>query len=217
MHPAADDAVNGATAAAAAPPSGDGAAERRQLMDAALKVMRRNGFLGASVQDILDHAGLSTRAFYRQFQSKDDLLLAMFRTAAGPDVEHVALQVASAASPVEAVRIWVDELLAIAYDRKRIQRLVMFNKSARQTVGYDDEVAGLEDRLVAPLLEALQRGAGDGSLPGADPLPDAYSIFELVWSVAGPQVRQRRPIDRQDAHDHVLRFCLPALGVPDEP
>ena len=185
-------------------------------MDAALKVMRRNGFLGASVQDILDHAGLSTRAFYRQFQSKDDLLLAMFRTAAGPDVEHVARQVALHASPVEAVRIWIDELLAIAYDRKRIQRLVMFNESARQTVGYDAEVAWLEDCLVTPLIEALRKGAADGSLPCANPLPDAYSIFDLVWSVAGPQGRERRPLDRDEAQAHVLRFCMPALGVVED-
>ncbi|HLH28825.1 MAG TPA: helix-turn-helix domain-containing protein [Acidimicrobiales bacterium] len=187
--------------------------ERRQLMDAALKVMRRNGFLGASVQDILDHAGLSTRAFYRQFQSKDDLLLAMFRTAATPDVEQVARQVAAAPSPAAAVRVWVDEILEIAYDRKRIQRMVMFNAVARQTVGYDDEVAWLEDHLVAPLLDALRAGAADGSLPGADPLPDAYSIFDLVWSVASPQVRQRRPMGRDEACEHVLRFCLPALGA----
>jgi AcrR family transcriptional regulator len=207
----ADDAI-GATTERAAPPAAPDA-ERRQLMDAALKVMRRNGFIGASVQDILDDAGLSTRAFYRQFQSKDDLLLAMFRTAAGPDVDHIAEQVANAPSPVEAVRIWVHELLDIAYDRKRIQRLVIFNNSARQTVGYDDEVAWLVDHLVAPLLEALRRGAADGSLPAADPVPDAYSTFDLIWSVASPLVRQRRPIDRADASDHVLRFCLPALGA----
>ncbi len=208
----ADDAAGAGTKGSTAPPAPD--AERRQLMDAALKVMRRNGFLGASVQDILDDAGLSTRAFYRQFQSKDDLLLAMFRTAAGPDVDHVVERVSTAPSPVEAVRIWVDELLDIAYDRKRIQRLVMFNNSARQTVGYDDEVAWLVDHLVAPLVEALRRGSADGSLPAADPVPDAYSTFDLVWSVASPLVRQRRPIDRTDANDHVLRFCLPALGAP---
>ena len=71
---------------AVSPEAGD---ERSRLMDAALHVMRRNGFQGASVQDILDYAGLSTRAFYRQFRSKDDLLLAMFRTASDPDVAQV--------------------------------------------------------------------------------------------------------------------------------
>jgi AcrR family transcriptional regulator len=187
-------------------------AERRQLMDAALKVMRRNGFQGASVQDILDDAGLSTRAFYRQFQSKDDLLLAMFRTASTPDVDQVARQVAEAPTELDGVLAWIDELLAIAYDRRRIQRLVMFNGSARQTAGYDLEVAHLQDQLVSPLLEVLARGSADGTFPGADPLHDAHSFFELVWSVAGPHVRRRRPMDREQARSHILRFCLPALG-----
>lgn len=199
------------------PPSGrlapESEAERGQLMDAALKVMRRNGFQGASVQDILDHSGLSTRAFYRQFQSKDDLLLAMFRTASRPDVDLVAERVDQAAGEVDAVRVWIDEVLAIAYDRRRIQRLVMFNSVARQAVGYEAEEASLKDRLVSPLLQAIRRGSATGSFPDTDPFPDAYSIFDLVWSVAGPQVRRRRPMDRERARSHVLRFCLPALGV----
>ncbi len=184
-------------------------------MDAALRVMRRNGFQGASVQDILDHAGLSTRAFYRQFQSKDDLLLAMFRTASGPDVDQVARRVDEAPTEVDAVKVWIDEMLAIAYDRKRIQRLVMFNAVARQAVGYEEEEASLRDRLVSPLLQAIRRGSADGSFPATDPFPDAYSIFDLVWSVAGPHVRRRRPMDRDRASSHVLRFCLPALGVDE--
>jgi AcrR family transcriptional regulator len=188
-------------------------AERSQLMDAALKVMLRNGFQGASVQDILDHAGLSTRAFYRQFQSKDDLLLAMFRTASTPDVAQVAKEVGDAPAAIDAVHVWIDETLAIAYDRKRIQRLVMFNASARQTVGYSDEEASLRDGMIAPLLQALRRGLADGSFPSTDPLPDAHAIFDLVWSVASPHVRRQRPMDRPAARSHVLRFTLPALGV----
>jgi AcrR family transcriptional regulator len=208
MPAAVGDAVP--TAARLTPES---EAERSKLMDAALKVMRRNGFQGASVQDILDHASLSTRAFYRQFQSKDDLLLAMFRTASGPDVDLVAQRVEEAPTEVEAVRVWIDEVLAIAYDRRRIQRLVMFNTVARQAVGYEAEAASLQDRLVSPLLQAIRRGSADGSFPHTDPFPDAYSIFDLVWSVAGPQVRRRRPMDKERARAHVLRFCLPALGV----
>ena len=188
-------------------------AERGQLMDAALKVMRRNGFQGASVQDILDHAGLSTRAFYRQFQSKDDLLLAMFRTASGPDVVQVASEVGNAPVAIDAVHKWIDEILAIAYDRKRIQRLVMFNVVARQTVGYADEEAALRDGLIAPLLRALRRGLADGSFPTTDPLPDAHAIFDLVWSLASPHVRRQRPMELPEARSHVLRFTLPALGV----
>jgi AcrR family transcriptional regulator len=191
------------------PEAGD---ERTRLMDAALHVMRRNGFQGASVQDILDHAGLSTRAFYRQFRSKDDLLLAMFRTASDPDVAQVVRTVGGAPTALDAVRAWIDEMLTMAFDWRRVRRLVIFNPSARQADGYEQEEAALRSRLISPLLLALERGSADGSFPTTDPRFDADAIFDLVWSVAHPQ-RRGRSTDRQRAKDQVLRFCLPALGV----
>ncbi len=194
---------------AVSPEAGD---ERTRLMDAALHVMRRNGFQGASVQDILDRAGLSTRAFYRQFRSKDDLLLAMFRTASDPDVAQVVRTVGDAPTALDAVRAWIDEMLTMAFDWRRVRRLVIFNPSARQADGYEQEEAALRSRLISPLLLALERGSADGSFPTTDPRFDADAIFDLVWSVAHPQ-RRARSTDRQRANDQVLRFCLPALGV----
>lgn len=182
-------------------------------MSAALHVMRRNGFQGASVQDILDRAGLSTRAFYRQFRSKDDLLLAMFATASAADVSAVARQVAAAPTPTDALEAWLDEMLAMAYDRRRMRRLVMFNPVARQTVGYEEEEMALRERFVAPLCRVLAAGAEDGTFPLADPVPDAHSVFDLVWSVASPTSRELRPMSVEQAKAHVLRFCLPALGA----
>ena len=174
--------------------------------------MRRNGFQGASVQDILDHAGLSTRAFYRQFHSKDDLLLAMFRTASDPDVAQVVRTVAAAPTALDAVRTWIDEMVTMAFDWRRVRRLVIFNPSARQADGYEQEEAALRSRLIAPLLLALERGSADGSFPTTDPLPDADAMFDLVWSVAHPQ-RRAQSMDPERARSQVLRFCLPALGV----
>ncbi|HEX6392550.1 MAG TPA: helix-turn-helix domain-containing protein [Acidimicrobiales bacterium] len=186
-------------------------AERAKLMDAALKVMKLNGFQGASVQDILDEAGLSTRAFYRQFRSKDDLLLAMFRTASARDVEAVVKRVANAAGPLEGLHAWIDEMTAIAFDRRRLSRMVMFNVSARQAVGFDEECDYMRERLTSPLADSLRTGLEDGSFPSARPEDDANTIFDLLWSVAGPVARRGRPLDRQDARSYLLRFALPAL------
>lgn len=187
-------------------------AERAKLMDAALKVMKLNGFQGASVQDILDEAGLSTRAFYRQFRSKDDLLLAMFRTASARDVEAVAKRAANAGKPPERLLAWIDEMLAIAFDRRRLSRMVMFNVSARHTVGFDEECDYMRERLTSPLAEALQAGLEDGSFPTTKPDDDANAIFDLLWSVGGPGGRRSRSMDRGEARSHLLRFILPAIG-----
>jgi AcrR family transcriptional regulator len=190
----------------------DAQTERSKLMDAALKVMKLNGFQGASVQDILDEAGLSTRAFYRQFRSKDDLLLAMFRTASERDVEAVIKRVANASGPLESLHSRIDEMTAIAFDRRRLSRMVMFNVSARQAVGFDEECDYMRERLAAPLVEALRAGLEDGTFPCARPEDDADTVFDLFWSVAGPEARRGHPIDRQEAAPYLLRFVLPALN-----
>jgi AcrR family transcriptional regulator len=188
-------------------------AERARLMDAALKVMKLNGFQGASVQDILDEAGLSTRAFYRQFRSKDDLLLAMFRTASARDVEAVVKRSANAGTPYERLSAWIDEMIAIAFDRRRLSRMVMFNASARQAVGFDEECHYMRERFTAPLVEALQAGLEDGTFPATRPEVDANAVFDLLWSVAGPVTRRGRPADRSEARANLLRFALPAFSA----
>lgn len=179
-------------------------------MEAALHVMRRNGYQGASVQDILDRAGLSTRAFYRQFRSKGDLLLAMFRTASDPDVAQVARS-SEAATPEAAVLAWVSEMVDMALDPRRVRRLVIFNAVARQADRYEEEEESLRARLIAPLLDALERGRADGSFPTCDPQTDADIIFDLIWSVARPK-RRSPTMDREAACATVLRFVLPAVG-----
>jgi AcrR family transcriptional regulator len=189
-----------------------GTTERDRLMEAALHVMRRNGFQGASVQDILDRAGLSTRAFYRQFRSKDDLLLAMFRTASDPDVDQIVRTVDGAPTAPSAVRTWVDEMVSLAFDRRRVRRLVIFNASARQADGYEEEEFALRAHLTAPLLAALRRGGDDRSIPDTEPEADADILFDVVWSVAHPQ-RRHPSLDKDTAIATVLRFCLPALGL----
>ena len=61
----------------------------RALVEAGLTVLRQRGAAGLTVADVLAEAGLSTRAFYRHFHSKDELVLAVYeheaqRRYAGP-------------------------------------------------------------------------------------------------------------------------------------
>ena len=51
---------------------------RRHLMDAAATVFGRDGFHGASLDDVAATAGFTKGAIYSNFASKDDLFLAVF-------------------------------------------------------------------------------------------------------------------------------------------
>jgi AcrR family transcriptional regulator len=51
---------------------------RRHLMDAAAAVFARDGFYGASLDDVAAAAGFTKGAVYSNFEGKDDLFLAVF-------------------------------------------------------------------------------------------------------------------------------------------
>lgn len=54
------------------------AATRERMLDAAREVLAREGIQGASVEHICEQAGFTRGAFYSNFASKDDLVLALF-------------------------------------------------------------------------------------------------------------------------------------------
>src|ERR1700742_1454507 len=87
--------------------------ERRAILDAPLRVLRRSGFDRATLDEVLTEAGLSTRAFYRHYSSKDELLVAWAEQGVGGVATRLARLMATAPGPLEAVAVWVDDILAI--------------------------------------------------------------------------------------------------------
>jgi len=66
------------------------AAETLRLYRADWVVLRRNGYANAGITEILGEAGLGTRAFYRHFDSKDELLVSMFAENASATARRLA-------------------------------------------------------------------------------------------------------------------------------
>ena len=188
--------------------------ELRILLDAALVVMERNGYADASVADILREADLSTRSFYRHFESKDQLLCALFRREADAAAARLRNKVEAANTPREALDAWIDEILSFGHHRVKATRVsVLGSPGAMKADGYSEEMRYASRILTAPLEELLRRGAADGSLPLADPAADAPLIQSVVWAAAGLNPVRDKPSSRAEAARQVRSFCERALGV----
>src|ERR1700722_1920708 len=112
--------------------------ELRLLLDAALVVMERNGYQDAAVADILAEADLSTRSFYRHFQSKDQLLCALYRREAESAAERLNAKVAAAANPRLALDAWIEEIMSYMHHRKKAARVaVLGSPGAMRADGSD--------------------------------------------------------------------------------
>jgi AcrR family transcriptional regulator len=188
--------------------------ELRLLFDAALVVMHRNGYADAAVADILAEAGLSTRSFYRHFESKDQLLCALYRHEAEQVAERLTARVSRAASPLAALDRWIEEIMSLGYDRRKAARVaVLGSPGAMRAEGYADESRHATKLLIAPLEALLADGMLDGTFPLTNPASDAPLVQSVVWTAAGlnPVRDPARP--RAEAFRAVQSFCWRALGV----
>jgi AcrR family transcriptional regulator len=191
--------------------------ELRLLFEATLAVMQRNGYADVAVADILAEAGMSTRSFYRHFESKDQLLCALYRHEAEQVAERLTARVSGAASPLAALDGWIEEIMSLGYHRRKAARVaVLGSPGAMRAEGYADESERAMKLLIAPLRAVLADGLCDGTFPLADPASDAPLVQSVVWAAAGLNPFREPVRARTEAFRAARSFCWRALGVPAE-
>jgi AcrR family transcriptional regulator len=78
-------------------------AVRREILAAASTTLREQGVRGLSIAAVLERAALSTRAFYRHFDSKDELVAAVFLEMARLEERRPRRRMACATTEIDAV------------------------------------------------------------------------------------------------------------------
>jgi AcrR family transcriptional regulator len=191
-------------------------AEKEQIVRAAYELIQRDGSKETSVHDVLDAAGLSTRAFYRHFTSKDELVLEMYRVDCDRVNATVVAAVAASPDPLAALEAWIDQNLAVVYDARRLRHAVVLSSAEVSSAeGFTDvKNAGLAEQR-APLVSLLHDGRARGVFPHADPETDALAIQAVVGAHMRARLdRDPAALTRADARTNTLDLFRRALGAP---
>ncbi|MBD2899381.1 TetR/AcrR family transcriptional regulator [Spirillospora sp. NPDC000708] len=190
------------------------AAERVRIIDAAYRCLLAANGVPVTVGDVIAEAGLPGEAFARHFASKDALLLAMFRRDGALMTAEMRSWAASAAGPPEALRAVVDGMLRItADDRRRRRALALASGEAVRARGCTEERARAVAEQEALIAEILAAGLADGSLPWADPEPDARSIRAALGRAFEHQLTGTARESASAAAAQLTAFLFRALGV----
>lgn len=185
-----------------------------QLLRAAIRVIGRRGASSLTVADVLEEAGLSTRAFYRHFTSRDELVLAVYESEQQRSVARLVDAVGAAADPRAAVAAWVDEQLALGFDGRRAARTrALAAEGARLRVEFPEHVATTLAALLAPLIGAIEAGVADRTFVAVEPALAARSIHAVVWELVQQRLEGAATLSLDDAREHAVDFCLRALGA----
>jgi AcrR family transcriptional regulator len=188
----------------------------RAIVTAAAESVREQGVRGLSIADVLQRAQLSTRAFYRHFESKDQLVAAVFLEMARVEMRRLKRQMAKSSGPVEAVAAWIDRRLDLAFDENIKSDLRHLSLEAQSQMFASPElIQPAYAEMLQPLIDQLERGMKLAVFHDVDPVSEAQAIQGVVWASTERQWAAG-DCERTDVRARVLRFCLRGLGVTPE-
>jgi len=186
---------------------------RDSLVSAAAEIIRGEGIASVNVARVLDRAGLSTRAFYRHFDSKDALVSAVFRQMARIEVRRLKRKMAATSNPVDAVVAWIDGRLDLAFNEQIRSDLRRMSLEAQAQMFAAPELVGDAYAVILkPLIEQLEKGRAAGVFPDINPASDALSIHGAIWASTERQWTTG-DCDQRDVREQIVRFCMRGLGV----
>jgi AcrR family transcriptional regulator len=188
---------------------------RWAIVDAASRSIHDQGVRGLNIAAVLERAQLSTRAFYRHFESKDQLVAAVFREVARGETQRLRGKMANTAGPVGAVAAWIDGRLDLVFDENTELSLRRHPAVQSKAHSSSEMLSPAYGAILEPLIEQLQRGLELGAFKDIVPMTVARLIDGVVW--AGAQLQWSTDhCDRSEVRERAIRFCLHGLGVAAE-
>lgn len=183
------------------------------LIRAAGTLLERSGGDGFTVQDVADEAGQSLRTLYQYFESKDDLLLAVFEEAMRTYARLVSDAIADLDTPLDRLAgalvaaVRMPEFSGTGVDRGLARLRVKLGEVEPELVARSQEpITGLLRNLV-------EQAATSDVISVNDPAEATYMTFALMATfitnaTLGNDLGARLPTAQT-----VATFCLTGLGA----
>ena len=136
-----------------------------RIVDAAARAIRRNGYNGAGVADIMKDAGLTHGGFYAHFDSRE-AMLAEAADRAGAETVATMERVAAAAPPAKALQAMIRTYLSKAHV-EAIETgcavAALGSEMPRQT----PQVRRAATRRIKEMIDLVARQSPEWGQPGA--------------------------------------------------
>jgi AcrR family transcriptional regulator len=187
------------------------------LIRAAAKLLERSNGDGFTVQDVADEAGQSLRTLYQYFESKDDLLLAVFEEAMRTYARMIRKAIVDISDPLERLggaiiaAVRMPEFSGTGVDRG-LSRLRLKLREVEPEL-----VARSQEPVTAVVRELVEAAMASGQLRTAEAGGDAGEATYLIMSLKAAFITSRTlgndTAARVPSIPTLASFCLEGLGA----
>jgi TetR/AcrR family transcriptional regulator, transcriptional repressor for nem operon len=175
-----------------------------RIVDAAARAIRRSGYDGTSVADIMKEAGLTHGGFYAHFASRE-AMLAEAADRAGAEAAAVSARVAATAPPEQALHRLLHAYLSKEH-AKNVEMgcpvVALGSEMPRQA----SEVRSAATRRIKEMIDIVARQLPDWGQPGAH-----EHALVIVATMVGALLLARA-VDDPKLSDALLKAALKHLA-----
>jgi AcrR family transcriptional regulator len=187
-----------------------------QFVAAARSLAEETGSSAFTVQQVVARSGQSLKSFYRYFESKDDLLLALLEEDVAVGAIFLRALIDVHDDPVARVREWIVGLFGLMSSGDQGYVSVLVREHQRLSETRADQMDVAVAPFVEPLIDELERAAQLGVVRAGDPRRDARLVFQLSLAAIHEMVSARDLRDPNGVAEHLWDFCWGGLRGRDE-
>ena len=177
---------------------------RARFLQAAEKIFARDGFEAAKLEEIAADAGYTRGAFYANFDTKEDLFLALLEREISSRIANLRKHVAKYKSPSDKLSALRDFWLDMCLDRRWSLLALEFKLFAVRHPEVKTRLVTMHRRLVSSgveLLEQIMHGLGRK-------LPVSAHAVGIAFFVLSSGLTMEHMLDRSVMSEETVRKLL---------
>lgn len=173
-------------------------ATRRLLLDAALSVIGEKGYTTATVDEIVEAAGVSKGVAYYHFKSKADMAASILEEGIDQLIGEFEAAVEASPHASEALNGMITCFAARIFDNEAFGRFLV-SELWRENRVWSGAMRRYEDRLLRLIESQVARGKAEGVIRDEiDPAFEAVALVGLVLTTALYYLTDDISIDASD-------------------
>jgi AcrR family transcriptional regulator len=180
--------------------------QRERLLAGMLSAAVRKGYAGATVAEVIAHAGVSRPTFYEYFADRDDCFLAVHREISGQLIDRVH-EAVRAQPPERAVQAGITALIARAEVKPDRARFLV-----NETLAGGVRILDQRDRTIAQIERVIEERRAEASQHADTPDLPTSVLIGGVCGLLAPKLR-RNEHDFRVLVDEIAGwldcYCLP--------
>ena len=190
--------------------------KRVKILDAAAKVFAREGFYNAKIGDVANEAGVAHGTVYLYFESKDDLLISLFKENLSEVVQYIESEIQKEKNAEDKLRRMISLQLELIETHPNLTALILVEfPQTGKFLSSDsvDELAAYIDMIADVLKEGAAENIFDASMD-ADVV--ATVIYSGIQGIATRWILEKMTYPLKEVADEVSRTFLKGIRPRQE-